>query len=599
MCGIAGMVSTTHNSRNLVGRMVDALQHRGPDGNDIVSFASCTLGHTRLSIIDIDGGAQPMMNHKGDVALTFNGEIYGFRKLKAQLPYEYKTASDTEVLLAAYEKYGTGFINHIPGMFAFALWDETRQLLVMARDRFGEKPLYYARGKNGELVFASEIKAILATGLVDKAIDQRSLAHYLQFLTTPVGATIYKDIHELKPAHRLVWQAGHIDIDHYWSLPGPSGLMTLAEATEEFRSLFANAVRTQMVSDVEAGAFLSGGLDSTTVCLEAIRHNPGLQTISYGFAGGHSELGYARAVASRLGTNHHELEDDESVGATLVKMADVFDEPFADSSNVPMFRICQFARQHMKVVLSGDGADELLGGYDFWYKPAALLQQYPFLRYLPAASAKVPRVMKHIAGSGCRSSLDALARAISMNNKLDMVGSHYRQREYFPDDAIQRLMGVTSESRPPMTGDTLDDVLRSDIVDYMPADILRKVDRTAMANGLEVRSPFLDVDLASFLISLPVSLKVNSRQDKILLRNAYGSQWPEELRNRPKTGFGAPVTEWMKRDDIVEIMDAVLMNPAAKLYGLVDQAEVAAHVRMGGYRTWILLVLALWAEKNA
>jgi asparagine synthase (glutamine-hydrolysing) len=301
MCGIAGIVSSYSGHDALVSRMVAALHHRGPDGSGILAFPGCTLGHTRLSIIDIASGSQPMRDQTGEIAISFNGEIYGYRTLREEIDYPYRTHSDTEVILAAHAAFGAGFVEKLKGMFAFALWNNQKGELLLARDRFGEKPLYYALGKNGELLFASEIKAILATGLVDRAIDQESLAHYLQYLTTPVGRSIYRNIHELPPAHQLLWHDGAFSVKPYWALPEPACELTLSDAAERFRELLQKAVCSQLVADVEVGAFLSGGLDSTTVCLEAVKSVPALQTISYGFARRNSELPYAKAVATYAG----------------------------------------------------------------------------------------------------------------------------------------------------------------------------------------------------------------------------------------------------------------------------------------------------------
>ncbi|MCS6772460.1 MAG: asparagine synthase (glutamine-hydrolyzing), partial [Kiritimatiellae bacterium] len=359
--------------------MNERLAHRGPDGAGIAVFSNCVLGHRRLSIIDPEGGQQPMYDASGQRCVVFNGEIYGFREIIPRLNYPFRTTCDTEVLLALYDKYGSGMMAHLPGMFAFAIWDEREQRLFAARDRMGEKPLYYARLPDGGLVMSSEVKGILASGLVRSSIDLESLSHYLMFGYSPRGRSIYRDIDSLPPAHTLEWKNGSIRIARYWTPPPPSERVDEREAIAEFKARLDRAVQKQLVADVEVAAFLSGGLDSSSVVRLASRYNPALRTISYGFEEPFSELRYAREVARHCGTCHIEEHDaNQDIPSLVQRMAEVYDEPFFDSSAVPTWLICRKAARYVKVVLTGDGGDEIVGGYNFWYKPIiAMHEHYP------------------------------------------------------------------------------------------------------------------------------------------------------------------------------------------------------------------------------
>src|ERR1041384_3119965 len=372
MCGIAGILAPeVSRHASSLDRMVAALRHRGPDGRGTHLFSGCALGHTRLSIIDLEGGAQPMLTPDGQRAVVFNGEIYGYKSLRARLggEYSFRTSSDTEVLLALHARHGDAMLDSLPGMFAFAIWDERRRRLFCARDRFGEKPFFYAVAPDGAFVFASEIKAILASGLIEPELDRDSVAHYLQYLYVHPHRTIYRNVHVLPPAHRLIYADGRIDVAPYWMLPASSGPIGLDDAAERFRTLLGRAVSNQLIADVPVGAFLSGGLDSSTIVALAAAERGRCKTFSFGFAPAIDELPFARGIADRYGTEHFEVSDAGlDVAAALTHMADVYDEPFGDSSNIPTFLLCQQARRQVTVALTGEGADELLGGYTFWYR---------------------------------------------------------------------------------------------------------------------------------------------------------------------------------------------------------------------------------------
>ena len=365
VCGIAAIVAPESVCyAEPVHRMVKALKHRGPDKEGLHFFTSCALGHTRLSVIDLDSGDQPMVSHTKQVGISFNGEIYDYRSLKSSLgDYPFRTSSDTEVILALYHRYGIRCLEYLKGMFAFALWDEEARELVCARDRFGEKPLFYAVGVHGELIVASEIKAIVASGLIQPILNREALVHYLQHLCVPPNQTIFSNIQVLPPAHAMRYRNGRLTIERYWCLPEPTTrVMPLPDVVEEFRHLFGKAVERCLVADVPVGLFLSGGLDSSSVVAMASESAKTLNTFFFDFERATTERDYARDVANKYQTTHIELSDTHaSIADLIIEMQSVFDEPFADSSNIPTWLLARAARQHVKVVLAGDGGDDSTG----------------------------------------------------------------------------------------------------------------------------------------------------------------------------------------------------------------------------------------------
>lgn len=599
MCGIAGIVTTDAGAyQGRLDSMISALSLRGPDGSGRHFFKRCALGHTRLSIVDIEGGGQPMLTPDKQLGITFNGEIYGFRDIKAKMVgYPFHTSSDTEVILALFRRYGDDMMLHLPGMFAFAIWDEARQRLFCARDRFGEKPFYYAFGRKGEFLFASEIKAILATGLISPVVSRAAIAHYMQRLYVHPHETIYENVYVLPPAHSLTYQDGRLKVERYWKLPETNNTIEIPEAVSIFNYLFEQAVKRQLVADVPVGAFLSGGLDSSTIVAAASRYKADLKTYSFGFEEGISELPYAREAANRFKTDHIELTEDKvDIGELLIKMQDVYDEPFADSSNIPTFLICRMANQYGKVVLTGDGGDELLAGYNYWYNPLFHMEN--------KSEASSGLIALLYLTSIIRKSVRHKATGLWYRRKYGSISrAHAAQNLYFTDKELS-LLGLAKKSEISQvepswqTSGTVDDALRMDLEDYMPGDILVKTDRASMSNGLELRSPFLDVDFASFCISLPSHLKINSENTKLILRKAYSGEWPESIRTRGKQGFGAPVSSWLKRDSVRCLKEEYLNDSSKKIFELISFRDSRSFVNKDDYKTWILLVLALWMEKH-
>jgi asparagine synthase (glutamine-hydrolysing) len=604
VCGIAAIVAPQSGRyQGVLQQMMKALQHRGPDGDGIHFFQSCGLGHMRLSVVDVEGGYQPMLSPVSSTGITFNGEIYDYRSIRAALEqYPFQTSSDTEVILALYERYGTQCPRYLNGMFAFALWDDAKHELLCARDRFGEKPLYYATGAHGELLVASEIKALLASGLVRPVLNKSALAHYLKHLCVPASETIYTNIHILPPAHAMRYQNGQLTIERYWDMPPPvSSVLSFQDAALEFQRLFNKAVERCLVADVPVGLFLSGGLDSSSVAAMASQYSKGIKTFFFDFEKNSIERGYARDVAQTYGTDHIELSDARApIADLLVEMQAVFDEPFADSSNIPTWLLARSASQYLKVVLAGDGADELLGGYTYWYRPLWYMEQAS--RHAHVYAPLLRLAMRYTGGwsPSAQASLSCRFTGIEYRQRYhSVVEAHHAQRTYFSDEQLS-VFGLHADDLAPTKGQAqgLDAVLREDVEDYLPSDILTKVDRSSMAHGLEVRSPFLDVDLASFCVSLPVKFKMNGQTDKLLLRQALSHAWPESVRRRGKQGFGAPITEWLKRDDMTKLKEEYLDNPRQKVFAALPFEGTREFADRGDYLTWILLVLAVWMDRH-
>lgn len=597
MCGIVGIVTSgTENYKDVLKKMTEAIRHRGPDGEGQFFFKECCFGHRRLSIVDIKTGHQPMYNEKYDVGITFNGEIYGYRNIKQNINgYSFKTSSDTEVLLALYIQNGEKFVESLPGMFAFAIWDNRIKQLLVARDRFGEKPLYFAYGKNNEFIFASEIKALLASGLIEPQIDLESVSHYFQYLYVHPNRTIYRNIHTLPPGHLLKFSKNELKIEKYWCLPPPNNY-SFGEAVEVLSDRLMEAIKKQLIADVPVGAFLSGGLDSSTIVALASSIHPNIKTFSFGFGDRINELPYAKLVANRFSTDHYELQDsDYDIASLILKMSDVYDEPFADSSNIPTFLISQLTSSYAKVVLSGDGGDELLGGYQ-WYKPLfhmSKIKNENLARYWAARF-----LVKSFYGNVIKSnSIDKYVGQIYYHQYPTLEKAHEAQKKYFSDSEIGYLN--LPILKPVIEFEnTMDNILRMDIENYLCGDILVKSDRASMANGLEVRTPYLDKDVASFCIGLPFSFKIIENEDKVLLRKTFSELLPDIVLRRNKQGFGAPVSYWLKQASVARLKSELLIDPKRKIFSLLPYKNLQSWASEDSYKTWILLNFSVWFEKN-
>jgi asparagine synthase (glutamine-hydrolysing) len=599
-----------------------AISHRGPDGEGFLRESGVGLVHRRLAIIDLAGGDQPIGNEDGSVQTVFNGEIYNYRELRADLErrgHRFRTHSDTEVLVHLYEEDGDRLVERLRGMFAFAIWDRPRRRLLLARDRLGIKPLYVYRDTE-TLLFASEIKAILAHPGVRRDVDAAALDDYLAYGMVPGPRSIFRGIEKLPPAHTLSVRAGDWDAPprRYWQLRfDPDPRPSVDEWQEAVRAKVAEAVRLHLIADVPVGAFLSGGLDSSVIVAAAAGVTSGpLQTFSIGFPEPHaSELPYARAVADRYGTSHVEHVVTPDAVDLLTDLARHFDEPFADSSAIPTYLVSQLAARHVKVVLSGDGGDEAFGGYARYthdLKEAALRRALPpWLRRALGSVARVwpkadwlPKPLR-AKTLFTNVSLDA---APAYANTLQICRPPLRRRLLSPDLIAARnghrpetVVAAGYETAP--AGDALAGMIAADVATLLPDDYLVKVDRASMAHGLEVRPPLLDHELLELAARIPSSLKVRRGETKWLMKRAFADVLPEAVRNRPKQGFEMPVDAWL-RGPLREMVEEAVLSPRARIAGLVDQAEARslaqahrAGVGRHGAVLWGLLVLARWCDE--
>lgn len=619
MCGIAAIIKGSGVPRDgVIDRMAHRLDHRGPDATASRRLpGGCDLGHTRLSIIDLAGGAQPMTDDAERFWVVFNGEIFNYRELRTTLEslgWAFRTQSDTEVLLRAFQQYGDDCATHLNGQFAFVIWDTRDRRALAARDRMGEKPLYWAAAADGSVIFASEIKSLLASGLIDPKIDPLSIDAYLALSYIPPNRTVYANVHTVEPGTAMAWDDGRIRTWRYWE-PSYSGAGPIdwQEAVEETARLVAQAVKRQMVADVPVGAFLSGGLDSSTIVALMTQHaNHPVATFSVGFGDLVNELPYARAVAEQYNTDHHELQMDIRLDEMLERMAHVYDEPFADSSNIPTYMMCGFARRGVKVALAGDGGDEVFGGYA-WYLhllrngpdgPAAPLA-WRWLKALPLrALAKAGLPVTRLRDDAVN------AYSPEVLKYPDLWERHYAWASFFKRDRATLWGGAAPDYEPAFRRDFapppgvrgMDRATDLDVRCYLPGDILVKVDRAAMAHGLEVRAPFLDVDLAQFVLGLPWRMRFKGGELKPLLKAACGTLWPKKLMGREKQGFGGPIADWIARPEVLHLVRRVA-GPASPLMSLLPGAADVLRACDGPRMPWEeaqfrwgLLCLGLWLE---
>ncbi len=606
MCGICAIVGPYSDEHGTALRhMTAALTHRGPDAHDQLLLPNCGLGHTRLSIIDLSTGAQPMRDVSGRYAITFNGEIYNYRELRAELlkvGHVFNTASDTEVILAAFAEWGAECVQRFRGMFAFAIWDGREQTLFAARDLLGEKPLYFSEMTHG-LVLGSELKALLASGLVAPQLDLRSVDAFLAFGYVPPDRTIYGNVKVLPPGHYLQWGASGTKVRRYWYPNFEPAQMSLDDAAVRLRELLTQAVHRQMVADVPVGAFLSGGHDSSTiVALMAQQTNLPVKTFSVGFGNYINELPYAREVAKQYRTEHHDIDLGEpAVAELLERMAEIYDEPFRDPSHIPTYLISKYARQFVKVVLTGDGADELFGGYA-WYPLMAKSVEVSgnWLKWF------IVRGASRLIGNRWQT-LEMHSHAMGIKLRHPSTWDRYITEQTISAEMRQSWWGERGKAvgsywpgeyyRPPRDTRGMNEVLYFDLTSFLPGDILVKVDRAAMANSLETRAPFLDRDLVEFALSLPASLKVRDQETKVLFKQALQQYWPPSLHSRGKQGFAPPYQAWLGFADVRALLQR-LFSPGSALRRLLPGLRPEQQ-RIRNYTTWNLMTLGLWLEKRA
>lgn len=625
MCGVLGILCLdgrvpVHESA--LRTIASTLAHRGPDAEGIWMGGGVGLAHRRLSIIDLTSGEQPMTNEDGTIRVIFNGEIYNYRRLKEELEskgHRFKTHSDTEVLVHLYEEQSDELVHRLRGMFAFALWDERRQRMLLARDRIGLKPLFYYVDGN-KLLFGSEIKAILAWPGIDRSVDAEALEDYLALGFIPGERSIFRRIRKLPPGHTLTISRDDFRprLRRYWQLEAePNTSLTAGEWIEATRAKFTETVEVHRIADVPVGAFLSGGLDSSAVTAAFAKSSPnGIQTFSIGFREERfSELPYARLVSERFGTQHVEEIVTADAAQSLDDLVTFFDEPFADPSAIPTMCVSKLARKHVKVVLSGDGGDEAFGGYKRYahdLREAAVRNWMPgilrrsLVRPLARVWPKADWLPRHLRLKTALTNV-SLDPARAYANSLSLSRQPLRRKLLHPD-IRNRLNGHCPELRIARSfgehsKDPLRGMISSDINVLLPDDFLTKVDRASMSVGLEVRPPLVDHEFLEHCARIPSELKIREGETKWLFKQICDGWLPDSIVHRPKQGFDIPVDDWLRGPLRATFEDRVL-SPSAAVGGLIDPNQAQrlykkhlSGVGRHGNTLWSLLILGVWADR--
>jgi asparagine synthase (glutamine-hydrolysing) len=598
MCGIAGIFDYRRRGgidRALVHRMTDALSHRGPDGDGFYYAPGIGLGHRRLAIVDLAGGDQPVFNEDRTVAIVYNGEIYNFQPLMAELAalgHVFRSRCDTEVVVHAWEEWGEACLDRFNGMFAFALWDARCETLFLARDRLGEKPLYYSFAADGRLYFASELKSINCCPNIDLSLDPQAIEEFFAYGYIPDPRSIYRGVRKLAPGHclRVRPDAPPAEPRSYWDLQFVDGMQaSREEVEEELIARLRQSVRMRMIADVPLGAFLSGGVDSSAVVamMAGLKQDP-VDTFSIAFgAKGWDESAYAAEVAQRYCTDHHVREVDPNSFDLIDRLATIYDEPFGDSSAMPTFRVCAMARENVTVALSGDGGDEVFAGYRRyrWHHaeervrrllPGALRKPlfglfgalYPKLDWAPRP-LRAKATLKELA----RDATDAYFSSVSIcTEKLrDRLFDPALKRElqgYRASEILRAHMSRSGSEHP------LSQVQYADFKTYLPGDILTKVDRASMANSLETRVPLLDHTLVEWAARLPPALKLKGGEGKWIFKSALEPHVRADILYRPKQGFAVPLADWF-RGPLRQRLSDTLLGPTLQATGLFNMRFIA------------------------
>jgi asparagine synthase (glutamine-hydrolysing) len=626
MCGITGVFALggelDPDIKHAIGAMTTALRHRGPDGEGFFSDSRAAFGHRRLAIIDREGGAQPMCNEDGTVWITFNGEIYNHRDIRTELlakGHVFRTHSDTETIIHAFEEFGEDCVERLEGMFAFAVYDQRRGDLFVVRDRLGKKPLYYAV-LGGVLHFASEIKALRQSPAWDGSLDLEGLEGYLSLGYFLAPATVYRDVRELQAGHWLRVRRGVIDVKQYWDVRCFDDYgRTAAHAADEVEALLETCVGERLESEVPLGAFLSGGVDSgLVVSFMAARQNSRVVTTSVGFGEeAHNELQAAGVTAAAFATDHHPHLIQPALEEVFDTLVDGFDQPFADASALPTYYVSRAARQHVTVALSGDGGDETFGGYDFRYVPHGVEAR---IRGRVPGALQTP--LRYVGASWPRWS--RLPRPLRLGTYLENIGrtseeAYYADLCFLKPGAARRLLGVRG-SRDPKDSPVYEAVTApyrrcpsssvvqkaeyADLKVYLANDVLAKVDRMSMQNSLEVRCPLLDRRLVELAFRLPEQIKLPGLRAKHLLKAIAARRLPSELSGLPKRGFTAPIGEWIA-GRYARQFESEVLGPGSSLRGVLDleyirrtfTSHVAGQVN-AGYMLWAAWMFERWARQQ-
>lgn len=622
MCGIVGIVQ--HRSeidRPLLERMCNAIRHRGPDDDGYYINGPVGLAMRRLAIIDVKGGQQPIHNQGRTAWIVFNGEIYNYRELRANLEklgHTFYTNSDTEAIIHAYDRYGTDCPKHLRGMFAFAIWDERSQELFLARDRVGKKPVLYAH-VNGQLVFGSEFSALLQHPDIGKDIDFEALNHYLSFMCVPAPLTAYRDIRKLEPGHSLRYCKGEIRIQRYWQ-PDFSHKLDIneQEAGERAIEILRDAVKVRLMSEVPLGAFLSGGIDSSAVvALMSEESSTPVKTFSIGFEEqDFSELHHARRVAAHVGADHHEFIVRPDALEVLPILVEHYGEPYADSSAVPTYYVARETRKHVTVALNGDGGDESFAGYEryaamrlaeTYHRIPAVLRDTVLrqaIELMPSSETERGRVrdVKRFVEAASLPKVERYLRWVSAFDsqaKQDLYTDNFRQ-----ETQAHSAAGIIGPWFARANGSGIvDAALLTDIMTYLPNDLLVKVDIATMANSLEARSPFLDHHVIEFAASLPEKYKLRGLTTKYLLKRVLKKLLPAENLGRRKMGFGVPIGHWF-RGKLQPFLRETILSESALKRGLFKPEAVRRLIELHtrserdySHQLWTLLMLELWFQR--
>jgi asparagine synthase (glutamine-hydrolysing) len=613
MCGIAGIMSVTGRPvlEEELHAMCSAMIARGPDDEGVYLAEDIGLAMRRLSIIDLRTGHQPVCNEDRTVWVVLNGEIYNYRDLRSELigrNHEFSSATDTEVIVHLYEELEERCIERLRGMFAFALWDTRRGRLLLARDRLGIKPLYYAMVR-GRLLFASELKAILQISEVDRTLNLSALDHLLAYRTTPEKESIIAGVSKLEPAHRLSFSlGGEPKIERYWSVRfNPEAGRSEEDTAEELRARLMESVRLHMVSDVPVGAFLSGGTDSSAVVAAMSAVGSGrVKTFSIGFRDeGFNELPFARMVAEQFGTDHHELILEPDVMEILNDLAWDLDEPFGDSSAIPTYMVSKLAAQHVKVVLSGDGGDELFAGYTSYvvegrerrarFLPAVIRMAFGIASRAMPEGMSGKRWLHHFSLHGAERYLDAITLFKQTDRRRVLTGEAQSQLLDCGTERsrIERLMNGT--------GHWLSEIQSMDLEHYLPLDILTKVDRMSMAHSLEARVPLLDHTLVEFAASIPPEMQLKHGRTKHVFVRSLRGLLPDRILDRPKQGFAVPIGSWLRKQLGPMVRDTIL-SETCRRRGIFDMHAIEELVRRHEQgrpldaKLWTLIIFELWCR---
>lgn len=628
MCGIAGAVWTAGSllvTEPVLRRMTQSLAHRGPDDDGhyfaTVGKTTVALGHRRLSIIDLSTGKQPIANEDQMVWVVFNGEIYNYRELREELlakGHQFRTDTDTEVLVHLYEEMGEDCVDRLRGMFAFAIWDAAGERLFLARDRIGQKPLFY-HCSNGRLIFASELKALLQVPGVTKSVDPTAIDDFLTYQYVPHAKSILNGFHKLPPAHSAIFSKGELSVRRYWQPPyseiSSNSVFSDSDPADELRQLVTESVQLRMRSDVPVGAFLSGGVDSTIIAgvMQQLATQQ-IHTFSIGFDEPRfDERTFARQAAEHLKTNHHEFVVRPDVLEMMAKLSWHYDEPFADSSAIPTMYLSKVTRDIVKVSLSGDGGDELFAGYDR-YRAVQLAARFDKLPPWIKNGISSPLVQKLPSSVQQKSTLRRLKRflqelredparryanwiSIFRREMLNQLYTDDFKEQIAAHDAFQFLDEAYRECEE---RDFVTRTTSADVLTYLPCDILTKVDIASMAYGLECRSPFLDHRVVEFAARLPIEEKRRGRDGKIVLKNAFRELLPEEIHSRSKMGFGVPLDHWFRgelKEFLIDTLTSQAFNDRGYFQPRAVQEMIDEHLQEKvdhSSRLWALVVLEFW-----